>query len=601
MICELPLHGGAPGSVDYELVDFPFDVTLLTRSSPFDVGIEDMQQIASWLEQELPTRASSAESLLAALAAPEVRRDDPKRGLLALGAWLQGWMPLVMDPYVQKSYPSEPDWEPNWLMVTSGRSLGFGFVTAGWPHQARYSIIGDNLLHSLIVDLVALVMESARHNGASPHWSAEVRVGGPPPNAPGFQLVARVSDPPLDPLVHVHELLLQSVSPIRGERHRALRRRQSEFLADCYDQVVTGRAPEPIERLFPEFGGNGIGLKLKRPARSVPPAPPRLAEAAAKLIEVGLYESWKHDADDLARALQRQWQLATNRELPSDPDGLWTCLLLMDHERTWLADVDAGILGPGDQMYADTLFDLEGIGGRGFGGFSDPEEDWRSNPNSVAIKVRWRRKLRRFEVPQTIDGVLHPRLFEELNALLGDGGARFWFLDIGATVGVVIRLTTEERDRMSAISGLVLLDHPPHWWTQAATEGLSSLPTIRSDPLLLGDPVEQETSDEPVETWSLTDNDLQSVSITDAEVDGHLVFIVYVSAAEYIRGGHVEEVLEARVTAALRAAPGVLSANRADREQWEVTGDPNEAELELAVASAVESLLLEFADAIAQM
>jgi len=273
----------------------------------------------------------------------------------------------------------------------------------------------------------------------------------------------------------------------------------------------------------------------------------------------------------------------------------------MDHERTWFTDVDAGILGPGDQMYATTLFDLEGIGGRGFGGFSDPEEDWRSNPNSVAIKVRWRRKLRRFEVPQTIDGVHHPRLVEELNVLLGDGGARFWFLDIGPTVGVVIRLTTEECDRLSAISGLDLLDHPPHWWTQAATEGLSSLPPIRSDPLQMGDLADQQTPDEPVETWTLTDYDLQSVSITDAEVDGHLVFIVYVSAAEYIRGGHVEEVLEARVTAALKAGPGVLSAVRADREQWEVTGDSNEAELELAVAGAVEAVLLEFADEIAQM
>ena len=47
--------------------------------------------------------------------------------------------------------------------------------------------------------------------------------------------------------------------------------------------------------------------------------------------------------------------------------------------RTWTSTLrDSGY-----QLYGSMAFALEGIGGRGFGGFSDPEEDWRSTPGIV--------------------------------------------------------------------------------------------------------------------------------------------------------------------------------------------------------------------------
>jgi hypothetical protein len=100
---------------------------------------------------------------------------------------------------------------------------------------------------------------------------------------------------------------------------------------------------------------------------------------------------------------------------------------------------------------------------------------------------------------------------------------------------------------------------------------------------------------------SVDDEGLRQVSITDMEVDGQLVFKVFVSAAEFLRGAEVEGALDERITAALQAASGVNSVIHVDREVWEVGGDPREAELEEAVSIALESILGEFADKIADL
>jgi hypothetical protein len=592
---QLPVPGGRAQSVPYELIEFPFDISRIARSRLFDLELQDMEQIALWLEHEVPKRVSTAKSLLRALGAPEVSADDPRPGLLELGPWLQAWMPIVFDPYVQKSYPGEPGWHSNWITIHSDP---LGTVWAGWPHQADYSQVGDAVLHTLVVDLVAVVMDCAQRHGATPHWTAEAEIDRHP-FVPHFRLVVRASEHSFAPLVQVRELLLESIGPARGERHRALRSRQSEILVDCYDQALTGRAPEPFYRLFPELRGASIRTPLKRPSRSVAPASRQLVEAVEKLRGVGLYESWKYSPEDLARALQQAWEQTTARRLPRESIELWTCLLLMDRDRTWFRDVDVCNQGVGDQLYAHTLFEIEGIGGRGFGGFSDPGEDWRSQPGTVLVDVRWRRKLRHFAIPQTSDGVLHPRLIEELNELLPEDGARFFFLDVGPTVAVVVRLTSDERRELSEASGVQILDQPPPWWTLAATDGIASLPPQRSDPLRLGALTIVPFTVEQSETSTMVDDDLRGVSITDREEDGHLVFAVWVNAAEFIRGGEAEIELENRVTAALQSSSGVLGVIRADREFWEVTGDPNEAELEEAVSSAVESVLLEFAEEIA--
>lgn len=167
---------------------------------------------------------------------------------------------------------------------------------------------------------------------------------------------------------------------------------------------------------------------------------------------------------------------------------------------------------------------------------------------------------------------------------------------------MAIRLTRDERRELSAVTGFELLDQPPAWWNQAVSVGLGSLPSQRSDPLLMGAPVGRQPADiERTPTSSVDDEGLRQVSITDMEVDGQLVFNVFVSAAEFLRGAEVESALDERATAALQAASGVNSVIHVDREVWEVRGDPREAELEQVVSIALESILGEFADKIADL
>ena len=545
------------------------------------------------MEQSLFTRLTYARSLLDQLGAPTVDVVDPRPGLVALGEWLQGWFPAAVAPFVQTSYPSEPGWWPKWIDVRSEDRLGD--VSTDWPHQHHsYSELGDTVLHSLVVDMTVVVMDCAQRHGASLGWVVRHE-----PRNGRFHLVVRPSTPPFAPLEQVRQLLVQSVGPTRGERSRSLRRRQSEFLVECFDQAVTGVVPESTEGQFAENRYRSMSrFVLKRPPRSPAPAPVEVEKAVARLRAIGWYGSWKHSDEELARAVCTAWHLATGRSLPSDPEMVWTCLLLMDSERTWFEDVDVNLRGIGDQLYGSMAFALEGIGGRGFGGFSDPEEDWRSTPGIVEFSVRWRRKLRHFRIPQTSDGLLHPCLSQEINALLPEDGPRLFFLDIGPTVAVVVRLSEEERQQLRALTHLDLLDGPPSWWTLAAEAGLSSLPPQRIDPLLWGDPVSQPEESLTPGPLTADDQELRGVTITDYEDDGHLVFSVFVPAAEFLRQEDLEHALDERITAALRAVGGVTEVTHMDREVWEVLGSPREAELEDGVGVALESIFTDFADEI---
>ena len=251
--------------------------------------------------------------------------------------------------------------------------------------------------------------------------------------------------------------------------------------------------------------------------------------------------------------------------MPTDPERLWTCLLLIDSERTWFEDVDVRLRGVGDQLYHETVFALQGIGGRGFGAFSDPEEDWRSTPAIVEFSVRWRRKLRHIRIPQTSDGLLHPVLFQEINALLPEDGPRLFFLDIGPTVAVVVRLSEGERRQLTALTHLEFLDGPPPWWMLAAERGLTLLPAERIDPLLWGSPVGQTLESSAPGSPTVDDQELRNVEVTDREDDGRLVFSVFVTAAEFLRGTNLEQALDERITAALQIVGGVAEVVHVDR------------------------------------
>ena len=157
--------------IAYELIGFPFDPSALTPPAGQKQNRKDVERAALWLEHVLPQRFALGKSILEALRAPVVRREEPRPGLLQLGQWLQSWFPVVAAPFVQRSYPSEPDWQPNWIRINSEDRLGS--VSAAWPNQNRYSKLGDTLLHTLVIDLTAIVLDAAQFHGPKLTWSVE--------------------------------------------------------------------------------------------------------------------------------------------------------------------------------------------------------------------------------------------------------------------------------------------------------------------------------------------------------------------------------------------------------------------------------------------
>jgi hypothetical protein len=477
-----PLRPGAE-SIAYELADFPTAPWCLTRSRGGE-GSDDRSRCAAWLnETAMAERLPIIEQLLDRLDAPSVDRSDPEPGLAALGQWLQGWFPKAGQPFVETGYPSVPGWRRNFLVSRGEDRLG-DVSSCSWPHMEGYSELGDSLLHSLVVDLASIIMSCAWTPSPQLRWTSQDG---------HFHIVLHTSEPLFASLEQIRELLVQSVGPARGERGRSLRLRQSRILVDCYTQAVTGIAPKSIESQFPEQRYRTFSrFKVSKPGRTAPPAPQNLVDAISSLRSIGWYERWKHTDVSLAQALGAGWLYATGRKFPEDEEQLWLCLLLMDSDRTWFEDVDMAIQGVGDRLYFLTLFSIGSIGGRGFGGFSDPEEDWDSEPGSVIVTVRWRRKKHRLVIPVTPDGVLHPKVFTELNGLLPDDQPRLWFADHGPTVGIVVRATEEERDALRELTGISLSAGPPDWWVRASNEGVASLDLKAGfDPLLMGHAEEQ--------------------------------------------------------------------------------------------------------------
>lgn len=240
----------------------------------------------------------------------------------------------------------------------------------------------------------------------------------------------RESSPVFAPLEQIWELLRESVGVARGERDRNFWRRRSRILVDCFQQAVTGLTPTSVREGFGEYLYRPQSrFRLKRPPRAAPSPPSDLLDAVTQLCSIGWFESWNRSDEALAQAAAIEWQRATARELPIDATELWWCLLFLDGSRTWFEDVDMQIL-PRDGLYTDTLFAISNIGGKGFGGFSDPEDDWFEVDGSVVLSFRWRRHNHRVVVRQG-DGVLDPDLFAELNAFLPDDMARLRFADHG--------------------------------------------------------------------------------------------------------------------------------------------------------------------------
>jgi hypothetical protein len=138
-------------------------------------------------------------------------------------------------------------------------------------------------------------------------------------------------------------------------------------------------------------------------------------------------------------------------------------LLLLDSGRTWSEDIDADAL-PEDAVHEQTLWAIEKIGGKGFGGLRDAEEHWAAAAGDVELSFWWGRRQHRLQLPAP-GRHLSPALITGLNDLIPAGRPRLWSVDHGPPVAIVTRATDAERDALEQVTGLRLDPDPPAWWT----------------------------------------------------------------------------------------------------------------------------------------
>jgi hypothetical protein len=91
--------------------------------------------------------------------------------------------------------PSDPS------KITPFNTSHLGNVVACRPQQLGYSQLGDTLLHSLVIDLTAVVMELVPAYGPPPNWSAEAF-------GHRYLFVARSGAPVFAPLAALEKELL---------------------------------------------------------------------------------------------------------------------------------------------------------------------------------------------------------------------------------------------------------------------------------------------------------------------------------------------------------------------------------------------------------
>ncbi len=128
------------------------------------------------------------------------------------------------------------------------------------------------------------------------------------------------------------------------------------------------------------------------------------------------------------------------------------------------------------------MFALEGIGGKGFGHFYDPEEDWHSRPGDLVLSFSWGRRKHRLLIPRP-GPYLSPALITGLNQSLPADGQRLWFLDHGPPLAIVTRATAAERAALRELTGIRLDPGPPAWWTAIAPLPPPGEPGAVSEPV----------------------------------------------------------------------------------------------------------------------
>ena len=431
------------GAVQYPLNHFP--------SGPWVPGgrsDQDAEFFAWWLNEIESVRLAVIRQVLRAAGAPIGETSLGREDLTVLGDWIMRWFAILATPMVQQRF----------LRDTRGSRLSLVVVVPGRSQD------GGALLYSLAYDLAFLVADAARVSRPGLRWQ------GVFDSARRALIVTVVKGSwPFDLPTEIRNFLVQSVAWPRGVKGRELRTWYGDFLGRCYDWAVTGVRPPEVYEVFPDvYRSRGVEPRytLRRPRRSDPPPPAVLTAALAAFRTAGWFAKSRLSTDDLARAAVQAWRDFEREELPLTPEEMNWRLLVLDNDRTWSEDVDAGVR-PGDGIHEETLVAVWRIVGDRLGGLGDPEEDWSGRPGDVLLTFSPRGRPRRLLLPSP-GPYLSPALFTGLNALLPDDGPRLWFASNERPIGIVTRATLTERASLQELTGLRLDPDPPAWWTALA-------------------------------------------------------------------------------------------------------------------------------------
>lgn len=461
----LPAHHGEVGArlFGYELLQLPVASWRLLGAATLSAS-EQVAYVA-WLNEVGQARAGIARGLFERAGAPLQALGAPEERLLRLFSWVQQWFGEVAAPYLQRGYPGDATWRPNYF-----RDDLFGNVgTFSNPLNDRLDETIDAIQASVAHDLAFVVVEEARAVRPATQWtlvpvSASVLIASPHPTA-AFATVR-----------FLQRCLHQAAAPLRNDAVRRARARLETALVECFHHAVSGRLPDWVlegrslgNYLEPsDFTGQRRALVRRR-------APEGLVTAVEHVRVAGWHDS-KKSSSRVAEDVQAYWRSRFDVELEDERDQLAALVAAADPKRCWVAEMAAGI-APRDRAHANMLFELERIGGRGFGAVVDPEEDW-SEEGAVTISFRWSR--RHYSLRVAANGWYSATPVLLVNAVLAEEGPRLWFLDLGRPRCGICSATVEEQAVLARL-GIELMALPPRWWpSEVSAELPSPLPPRRA-------------------------------------------------------------------------------------------------------------------------
>lgn len=453
----------------YNLLDLPFSPRFL--DDPTDEP--GAWELARWLRESEPVRASYIIEVLGRLGAPVGGLPGGPDRLVDLSGWAARWLSDAFRRDVPRlSWPPTQEGIARFLVTPRAPSK---VVSAQGDWDAALSLAArsgyrepEELVElSLSYDLAMLVVACARRARPDLEWA-------PRPKPDGLRLrrtehwpwfpIFNPSEPGWSPTLRSHWFVASSTS--HPERW------SEDNLYTIYQHLVTTEPSWELPEESPPVPLPGYSCDLVRLIDAGPedPAPsPAVLEAVRAFRLAGWFQSERARSDaSLAAALaatyRKEWGWGLDERFGHESQ-VDERLVALDGERSITLDSEANPL-PGNTVYASVLSVLADISGGAYV-IDHLDEDWGTlAPEEIVVSFALNGERHEFSLLDT--GVwLNPSVFTELNALLPAFGPRYWFVDTGGQDGVVTRATNTERQALQTLRPISLSPEPPGWWRES--------------------------------------------------------------------------------------------------------------------------------------